>query len=117
MLDLLMRIAIADNKFHQREKEYISKLKDIFNINDSQYESIKARYVQEDNLDKYYKILEVSPDASMTEIKKKYRKKAKEFHPDNIIGKELPEEFVRFAEEKFKEIQKAYNVIKKKKAS
>jgi DnaJ like chaperone protein len=117
MLDLLMRIAVADDNFHHREKEYIRRLKEIFNISDSQYESIKARYVEEDNLDKYYKILEVSPEASMSKVKKKYREKVKEFHPDNVIGKGLPEEFVKFAENKFEEIQKAYEVIKKKKAS
>lgn len=117
MLDLLMRIAVADNSFHHREKEYISRVKEIFNINDSQYESIKARYIQEDNLDKYYKLLEVAPEASMNEVKRKYREKVKEFHPDNIIGKGLPEEFINFAEKKFKEIQTAYEVIKEKKAS
>lgn len=115
MLDLLMRVAAADDNFHKQERKYLQKVKDIFAINDSQYESIKARYIQEDNMDKYYKILEVSPEASMSEVKRKYRKKVKEFHPDNIINKGLSEEFVDFAEEKFKEIQKAYEMIKEKK--
>jgi len=118
MLDLLMRIAVADSDFHSREEECIIKVKHIFEINDSQYESIKARYIKEDNLDKYYKILGVSPDASMSKIKKEYRKKVKEFHPDNITGKGLPEEFRNFAEQKFKEIQEAYEMVsEKKKAS
>jgi DnaJ like chaperone protein len=38
---------------------------------------------------------------------------AKDYHPDNIIGKGLPEEFVDFAEEKFKKIQNAYEEIKR----
>lgn len=115
MMDLLMRMAVADNNFHQKEKKYIRKVKDIFNISDSQYESILARYQQSDSdsLEKYYKILEVSPDASMSEIKKQYRKKAKDFHPDNVIGKGLPEEYKEFAEKKFKEIKKSFEVIKK----
>ncbi|ADL12910.1 co-chaperone DjlA [Acetohalobium arabaticum] len=121
MLDLLMRVAVADNNLHKQERKYLRKVKQIFNINDSQYKSIKARYTQEENqeenMDKYYKILEVSPEANMSEVKRKYREKVKEFHPDNIINKGLSEEFVDFAEEKFKEIQEAYEMIKKKKAS
>ncbi|MDZ7672908.1 MAG: co-chaperone DjlA [Halanaerobiales bacterium] len=113
MLDLLMRVALADNEFHRNEKQYIRKAKNIFNISDSEYESILAQYEQNDtNIEKYYKILEVSPEASMSEIKRKYKKKAKDFHPDNIIGKGLPEDYREFAQKKFKEIQKAYEKIK-----
>lgn len=113
MLDLLMRVALADNEFHHNEKQYIRKAKNIFNISDSEYESILAQYDQNDtNIEKYYKILEVSPEASMSEIKRKYKKKAKDFHPDNIIGKGLPEDYREFAQKKFKEIQNAYEKIK-----
>ena len=113
MLDLLMRVAVADNRFHQKERSYIKRTKEIFNISDSQYESILARYEQTDSLEKYYKILEVSPDADMDEIKKQYRQKVKDFHPDNVIGKGLPDEYKEFAEKKFKDIQDAFEKIKK----
>jgi len=48
----------------------------------------------------------------MSEIKKKYREKVKDFHPDNVIGKGLPEEYKEFAEQKFKQIQDAFEKIK-----
>jgi len=51
----------------------------------------------------YYTILGVSKTASADEIKKAYRKLALEFHPDRNKSKE--------AEEKFKEITKAYEVL------
>lgn len=52
----------------------------------------------------YYKILSVSPNASQEEIKKAYRRLAKKYHPDVNRGDAA-------AEEKFKEIQEAYEVL------
>ncbi|MBS3811573.1 MAG: co-chaperone DjlA [Halanaerobiales bacterium] len=113
MLDLLTKVAVADNSFHQKERDYIKSAKKVFKISDNKYESILARYDKTDSLDKYYKILEVSSDADISKIKKSYKQKVKDFHPDNVIGKGLPKEYKEFAQRKFKEIQKAYEVIKK----
>lgn len=48
-----------------------------------------------------YEILDVSPDADDSEIKKAYRKKAQAYHPDKEGGDE----------ELFKEVQKAYDIL------
>ncbi|HEX3520999.1 MAG TPA: DnaJ domain-containing protein, partial [Stellaceae bacterium] len=51
-----------------------------------------------------YEVLGVKPDASADEIRKVYRKLAKQFHPDLNPGK--PE-----AEERFKSISAAYDLL------
>lgn len=52
----------------------------------------------------YYDVLGVSRSASASEIKKAYRKLAKKYHPDTNAGN-------KEAEQKFKEVTEAYNVL------
>src|SRR5438105_13273493 len=52
----------------------------------------------------YYKILGVGKNASEAEIKKAYRKLARQYHPDRNAGDKQ-------AEERFKEISQAYDVL------
>ena len=52
----------------------------------------------------YYKIMDLSRDASQDEVKRAYRKLARKYHPD--VSKEAD------AEAKFKELGEAYEVLK-----
>ncbi|HHZ84988.1 MAG TPA: hypothetical protein EYN62_04400, partial [Gammaproteobacteria bacterium] len=61
-----------------------------------------------------YSVLGVSEDMDFEEIKRIYWQKRKEFHPDALISKGLPEELIERAKEKFIEIQEAYEAIEKK---
>lgn len=52
----------------------------------------------------YYEILCIKTEASLDEIKKAYRIKAQELHPDKNLGD-------KYFEEKFKDLQEAYSVL------
>ena len=108
--DLLFRIVAADGTFHPAEESALKRVKEIFNISDDQYEDLKAAYF--DDLDKYYKILNCTPESTNEEIKSSYKKMVKDFHPDTIISKGLPEEFIEFASSRFREIQESYEKIR-----
>lgn len=56
------------------------------------------------NFRNYYQILGVSRDASIDEIKKVYRRLARQYHPDLNPGD-------KEAEEKFKDIGEAYHIL------
>lgn len=60
-----------------------------------------------------YQALGVEQDVSDSVLKKTYRKLMSEFHPDRLIGQGLPEDMIKVATERSKEIQAAYDLIKK----
>lgn len=58
-----------------------------------------------------YTVLGISRTASEEEIKKAYRKLVRQYHPDKVAH--LGDEFKALAEERFKQIQQAYQEITK----
>jgi len=60
-----------------------------------------------------YAALGCTPEASETEIKRAYRKLMSENHPDKLAAKGLPEGLRQLAEERAREINVAYDLIRK----
>lgn len=58
-----------------------------------------------------YKILDCKHSDSDELIKKRYKEKAKSFHPDSLSGKNVNEEILKIAAEKFREVQEAYELV------
>lgn len=111
MLDLLFRVSTVHGKLNKSEEDLLIFAAKIFRFSEQQYLNIKSRYVRA--VDQSYAVLGCSPGDSDEQIKRSYRKLVREFHPDAIAAKGLPEEFTTFAQEKFRKIQEAYENIKK----
>ncbi len=109
LLHFLFGIAKADQFVTPSEVEEIKKIAGYLNISQHDYESIKAMFY--DDSDAAYKILEITKLATDDELKKAYRKMAKKYHPDKL--QDLGPEHIKGAEEKFLQIQNAYEKIKK----
>lgn len=60
-----------------------------------------------------YEVLGVDPEATDAEIKQVYRKLIRENHPDKLASKELPEGVRALAEERARDINSAYELLKK----
>ena len=110
--EMLFELALADGMLHPNEDKLLKQIPRIFHFDEKVYKSFYEKFVERTN--DYFKILGVDENMSFNEIKKAYLKKRKEFHPDTLIGKGLPEEFIEKAKEKFIEIQEAYEELEKR---
>ena len=116
-LGVLCELALADGVLHPAEKKQLLYAERAFGL--SGYVDTFFQYgsgaVQggEQNLTVYYEVLGCTEAATDDEIKSAYRKKCREFHPDRIQSKGLPEEFITFAEKEMQRINQAYDEIRK----
>ncbi|HEY1615278.1 MAG TPA: TerB family tellurite resistance protein [Rhizomicrobium sp.] len=112
ILDGLFEIAKADSILHPGELQFLERVADIFGFSPGEFRRIRASHFGADSADPYT-ILGVAHDASEDEIKHTYRMLVRENHPDSLIARGVPEEFVRLANEKLAAINGAYTRIRK----
>ena len=68
--------------------------------------------MQQQSLEDAYQVLGVESSASDAEVKTAYRRLMSRHHPDKLVAKGLPEEMMKLATEKTKEIQSAWEQIR-----
>lgn len=107
LLHFLFGIAQADGRVSTAEVEKLKELAGYLRVGNHDFESIMAMFIK--SADNAYKILEIEKSATDEEVKKAYRTMAKKFHPDRVVTEN--EAIKKGAEEKFKEVQKAYEII------
>lgn len=105
----LAGIAQADGIFTKEEYDLLKDIASYLAISQKDAQSILEMYGGSD-FDPY-KILEISRNATDDEVKKAYRKMAIKYHPDKV--ETLGDDVKKAAEEKFKNVQIAYEKIKK----
>ena len=116
IVHFLFGVSASDKEIHASEVNLIKKIAGYLNINPYDFQSIESMFIDKniDDLDKWYKILEIQKGASDTEIKKAHRKMVMKYHPDKLQG--VSKDIVQLAEEKFRLVQEAYqNIMKAKK--
>lgn len=110
ILDGLFHIAKADGLLHERESGFLHRIAEIFKISEDHYRSIAARHVDLGEADPYV-VLGIKRGVPFEEVRKTYRKLVVSNHPDRLIGRGMPEEFVAIATRRLAAINSAYEAV------
>ncbi|HEX7776933.1 MAG TPA: TerB family tellurite resistance protein [Parvibaculum sp.] len=110
VLDALFHIAKADQVVHPAEIEYLRIVADIFGFSEVEFARIRASHLGTDRTDPYL-VLGITPGISNDDLKKAYHRLVRENHPDTLIARGVPKEFVSIANEKVATINVAYEKI------
>mgnify|MGYP001373399261 CR=1 FL=1 len=117
LLGGLFYIARADGVLHHDELNFLHKIALILGFSDTQFERLKAIHIEGAGHGKEtsnpYQILGLEKNASDELVKKTYRSLIRENHPDALIAKGMPQEFIDIANEKMAAINAAYDLVEK----
>jgi DnaJ like chaperone protein len=128
-LEVAMTVAYADGPVRPKEFALVEHVCNLLGITQAQLVAIRKRIEDamfqsrnggvsaDQQLRQAYRTLGVSADTDDETLKKTYRRLMSQNHPDKLSASGVPEEMIRLAKEKTQEIQMAYAVIRKSRAT
>ena len=111
LLNNLFYIAEADGLISSNEVEVLRSISQSFHFNETDFQRIFHSRLNNKESDPY-KILGVTREDSDNNIRKKWIELSKEHHPDYLIAKGMPKEFIKEANKELSSINLAYDKIK-----
>ena len=111
LLNNLFYIAEADGLTSINEVEVLRSISQSFHFNETDFQRIFHSRLNNKESDPY-KILGVTREDSDNNIRKKWIELSKEHHPDYLIAKGMPKEFIKEANKELSSINLAYDKIK-----
>jgi DnaJ like chaperone protein len=94
---------------------FLDRLAEVFGLDERAYGRIRARHLHPADGDPY-EIIGASRDWEADALKAQYRKLVKENHPDSLIARGVPEEFVTLANDRLAVINHAWESIRRERA-
>jgi len=110
ILDGLFEIAKADGVLHPAEAVFLERVAEIFGFAPGEFRRIRASHFAPELTDPYV-ILGLSYAADNDELKQTYRRLVRENHPDSLMARGVPPEFIKLATDKLAAINGAYEKI------
>ena len=112
LLDGLFHIAKADGKVTEEELAYLRDVAGIFGFEDADFARIREGHLGPDESDPY-SLLGVDRAMDNAAIKAVYRKLVRAIHPDRLMAKGMPADFVAIANQRLAAVNVAYDRIRK----
>jgi DnaJ like chaperone protein len=137
-IEIQFATALADGELHPEEQKLLLFVAEKLGFSRRQFEEILAmvlaqqrfansgwrqgegvRGYQSDSarIDQAYKVLGLESNATDSEVKKAYRRLIGQHHPDKLVSRGLPEEMMKIATEKTREIKEAFELIKQSRSA
>ncbi len=110
VLDGLFHIAAADGAITFDELDYLEQVSDLLGLSPLTYRRIKATHLGL-AADDPYAVLNVEPDASDAVVHAAWRSALSEAHPDRVLARGLPPEYVEVAQAKAAAINAAFDAV------
>ncbi len=111
LLNNLFYIAASDGNISISEVYLLRSVSKSFKFTEKDFQRIFQSNLKNSESDPY-KVLGVNRSSTDSEIRKKWIKLNKEHHPDNLIAKGLPKEFIKQSNKELAAINIAYDKIK-----
>ncbi len=113
----LFEVARADGELNPAELDFLRRVGTIFSFSTATFEQIRARFAATarsmERPDDAYAVLGIARSASDDDVKQTWRRLVREHHPDRLVAKGLPQEFVEHANQTLAAINAAYDRIAK----
>ena len=110
LLEGLFYIAVADGRYHPNENVFLEEVARIFGIQSRDFVNMRARFVPDENPDPYC-VLGIEPTADAETVRQAWRALVREYHPDRMIARGVPEEAMKLAEKRLIQANWAYEEI------
>lgn len=111
VLEGLFYIAKSDGVIHQGELDFLREVSDIFGFSRARFRSISSRHAKIGENDPWL-VLGLNKGVSFEEAHKHYRALVREHHPDRVIARGLPKEFMAIANERLAAINDAWATVR-----
>ncbi|RMG21675.1 MAG: molecular chaperone DjiA [Deltaproteobacteria bacterium] len=109
-LQALYELGLGDGDINTSQQRTINEIARHLGISEQDHRMVRQLFFTEPGLEEDYRLLGLSPDAEDAAVKKAYRALAARHHPDKVLH--LGEEAVAMAQQRFAELQAAYDRIK-----
>lgn len=116
LMEGLFHVALADDDYHDAEDAFLSDVARIFGLGQPCFRSLRARFVPGAGRDPY-DVLGLPPGATLEEARGAWREGVKQSHPDRMIARGVPEEAVKMAEARLRDLNRAWEEIQASRAA